>query len=92
MISEKIKVGKFRENIAGALIGSVFVVYSLPLIGMAYIQFYVFSGVSGYDLLPEFTETIILILGIMSIPGFVMGWISIKFAKKKITIPVESVM
>ena len=48
-------------------------VYSIPLIRMVYIQFYVFSGVSGYDLLPEFAETLILILGIMSIPGVVMG-------------------
>ena len=89
IISTKIKVGKFGENISGALIGSVFLVYSMPLIGMAYIQFYVFSGVSGYELLPEFSETLAMILGIMSIPGAIVGWISIKIAKSKISIPTK---
>ena len=93
IISDKIisnKIGKFNEIISGALIGSVFLVYSMPLIGMAFIQFYVFSGVSGYDLLPEFSETLAMILGIMSIPGAIMGIIAVKMAKRKITIPVES--
>jgi len=57
---------------------------------MAYIQFYVFSGVSGYSLLPEFSETLAIILGIMNIPGAIMGVIAIKLAKKKISIPVKS--
>ena len=48
------------------LVGAVSLVYSMPLVGMAYIQFYVFSGVSGYTLLPEFAETLAMILGIMS--------------------------
>ncbi|MGY5144229.1 MAG: hypothetical protein ACW9XH_07075 [Candidatus Nitrosopumilus sp. bin_32a] len=90
IINNKIKVGKFRDEMAGALVGAVFLVYSMPLVGMAYIQFYIFSGVSGYSLLPEFTETLAIFLGMMSIPGAVMGIIAVKVAKKKITIPVES--
>ena len=90
IISNKIKIKKFGEEIAGGLMGAVFLVYSMPLIGMAYIQFYVFSGVSGYDLLPEFNETLFGILGIMCIPGTIMGIISVRVAKKKIIIPVES--
>lgn len=92
-ISDKIisdKKGKFSDIISGALIGSVFLSYSMPLIGMSFIQFYVFSGVSGYDLLPEFSETLATILGIMSIPGAIMGIIAVKLAKKKIRISVES--
>ena len=92
IISEKIKIKKRGENIAGAIIGSVFLVYSMPLIGMAYIQFYIFTGVSGYDLLPEFAETLLMILGIMTIPGAVMGWLSTSLAKKKISVPIESVV
>ncbi|MBT8172524.1 MAG: hypothetical protein KJN83_00495, partial [Nitrosopumilus sp.] len=92
IICKKIKIKKYGENIAGALVGSVFLIFSMPLIGMAFIQFYVFSGVSGYDLLPEFSETLGIILGVMSIPGTIVGWLSVKVAKKKISIPVESVI
>ena len=92
LITQKIKVGKLGDNIAGAIMGSVFLVYSMPLIGMAYIQFYVFTGVSGYNLLPEFSETLLVILGIMSIPGAIMGWLSTSLARKKISVPIESVV
>ena len=89
IISNKIKINKFRDEIAGGLVGAVSLVYSMPLVGMAYIQFYVFSGVSGYTLLPEFAETLAMILGIMGISGAIMGIIAVKVAKKKITLPVE---
>ena len=92
IISDKIKINRRGENIAGAIIGSVFLVYSMPLIGMTYIQFYVFTGVSGYNLLPEFSETLLMILGVMAIPGAVMGWISTSLARKKITIPIKTVV
>ena len=92
LITQKIKITKWGENIAGAIIGSIFLVYSMPLIGMAYIQFYVFTGVSGYNLLPEFSETLLMILGIMAIPGAVMGWASTSLARKKISVPIESVV
>ena len=91
IMNNKIRVGKFGECIAGGIVGSTFLAYSMPLVGMAYIQFYVFSGVSGYNLLPEFSETLGMILGVMSIPGTIMGVIAVKIAKKKINIPVESI-
>ena len=90
IINNKIKIGKFKEEIAGALVGATFLVYSMPLVGMTYIQFYVFNGVSGYTLLPEFTETLAMNLGIMGVPGAIMGIIAVKVAKRKISIPVES--
>ncbi|QLH04595.1 hypothetical protein C5F49_04160 [Nitrosopumilus oxyclinae] len=90
IINNKIKIGKFKEEIAGALVGAVFLVYSMPLVGMSFIQFYVFNGVSGYTLLPEFAETLAINLGFMAIPGAIMGIIAVKVAKKKISIPVES--
>ena len=90
IINDKIRMGKFGEYVAGGLVGSVFLVYSMPLVGMAYIQFYVFSGVSGYDLLPEFSETLMMILGLMSIPGVIFGIVAVKMAKTKISLPVES--
>ena len=90
LISSKIK--NFGENLAGAMIGSVFLVFCMPLIGMTFIQLYVFSGVSGYELLPEFSDTLMMILGIVSIPGAIMGWIAVKLAKRKISIPVKSVI
>ncbi len=92
IISNKIKINKFRDEIAGGLVGAISLVYSMPLVGMAYIQFYVFSGVSGYSLFPEFTETLAMILGIMIILGAVMGIIAVKVTKKKIIIPVESII
>lgn len=92
IINQKIKINRWGENIAGAIIGSVFLVYSMPLIGMTYIQFYVFTGVSGYQLLPEFSGTLLGILGIMAIPGTIMGWISTSLAKKKLSTPIESVI
>ena len=90
LMTNKIKINKFKDEIAGGLVGAVFLIYSMPLVGMAYIQFYIFNGVSGYFLLPEFSETLLMILGIMSIPGAVMGIIAVKIAKKKILIPVET--
>lgn len=90
LLTGKINAGKFGEIISGGLIGSMFLVYSMPLIGMSYIQFYVFSGVSGYELLPEFSETLGMILGIMCIPGAIIGIVAVKIAKKRISIPVES--
>ena len=92
LISERIKIERWGENVAGAIMGSIFLVYSMPLIGMAYIQFYVFTGVSGYDLLPEFSETLLMIFGAMAIPGAVMGWVSTRLARKKISVPIESVV
>jgi hypothetical protein len=90
IINNKIKIEKFKEEIAGGLVGAAFLVYSMPLVGMAYIQFYIFSGISGYSLLPEFSETLAMILGLMGIPGAIMGIIAVKLAKKKISIPIES--
>jgi len=89
IITDKIKVGRFGEMISGSIVGAVFLLYSMPLVGMAYIQFYIFSGVSGYSLLPEFAETLAMILGIMCIPGAIMGILAVKIAKKKISLPVE---
>ena len=90
MLNKKINLGKFREEIAGGLMGAIFLVYGVPLIGMAYIQFYVFSGVSGYYLLPEFAETLLVILGVMCIPGAAMGIFAVLAAKKKIRIFVKT--
>ena len=87
IMNDKIRINKFGEQIADGWVGAVFLVYSIPLVEMAYIQFYVFSGVSGYSLLPEFSETLAMIIAIMIIPGTVVGWIAIKFAKRKISIP-----
>ena len=60
-----------------------------PLVGMAYIQFYVLIGVLGHDLLPEFPETLVMILGVMNIPGMILGITAVNMAKKKIAIPAE---
>ncbi|MBT8242926.1 MAG: hypothetical protein HKP34_04370 [Nitrosopumilus sp.] len=92
ILNNKIKIGKFGEEIAGVLVGAIFLVFSMPLVGMAYIQFYVFSGVSGYTLLPEFSETLAMILAVMSIPGGIMGILAVKLARKKIPIYLESTM
>lgn len=62
----------------------------MPLVGMAYIQFYVFSGISGYALLPEFAEALAMNLGFMAMPGAIIGIIAVRVAKKKIFIPMES--
>ena len=90
VITGKIKISKFGEEIAGGIVGATTLVCSMPLVGMAYIQFYIFNDVSGYYLLPEFSETLGMALVIMSIPSAIMGIIAVRIAKKKITIPVES--
>ena len=92
IITNKIKISKFREEIAGGLIGATTLMCSMPLIGMAFIQFYIFNDVSGYYLLPEFSETLAIVLGIMSIPSAIIGIIAVKIAKKKIQIPLETTM
>ncbi|MCH9657576.1 hypothetical protein K0U27_02590 [archaeon] len=90
IINNKIRMGRFGEYAAGGLMGSVSLVCSMPLVGMAYVQFYVFSGVTGYELLPDFSGTLMMIFGIMAIPGMVFGVVATKIAKNKISIPVVS--
>ena len=90
IINNKIRMEKFGEYVAGGLMGSVSLICSMPLVGMAYIQFYVFSGVTGYELLSDFSGTLMIVLGVMSIPGMIFGVVATKIAKKKISIPVES--
>ncbi len=83
IICNKIKIKKYGENIAGALVGSVFLVFSMQLIRIAYIQFYISNDASGYDLLPEFSETLGMILGMMSIPGAIKDGLQSKLPKRK---------
>ena len=83
IMNNKIRTCKFCEYIARGLTGIVFLIYSMPLVVITYIQFYVFSGISGYDLLPKFSETLVIILGAMIILGAIMGIITIRIAKKK---------
>ena len=90
VINNKTRLGKFGEYVAGGLVGSLFLIYAMPLVGMAYIQFYVFSGVTGYGLLPEFSETLAIIAVIMSAPGVILGVIAVAIAKKKISLPAVS--
>ena len=90
IMNNKIKINRFKEEIAGGLVGAVFIVNSMPLVGMSFIQFYVFNEVSGYSLLTEFSETLAIWFGVLSIPGAITGIIAVKIAKKKIFIPVES--
>jgi len=90
IMNNKIKINRFKEEIAGGLVGAVFIVNSMPLVGMSFIQFYVFNEVSGYSLLTEFSETLAIWFGVLSIPGAITGIIAVKIAKKKISIPVES--
>ena len=90
IMNNKIKINKFKEEIAGGVVGAVFIVNSMPLVGMSFIQFYVFNEVSGYSLLTEFSETLAIWFGVLSIPSAIIGIIAVKIAKKKIPIPVES--
>ncbi len=90
LMNNKIRMGRFSDYLAGGLIGAVFLVYSMPLIGMSYIQFYVFSGVSGYSLLPEFSETLITVFVMVAIPGGIMGLLAVRIANEKIHIPAPS--
>jgi len=54
--------------------------------GMACTQVYVFSVNSEHYLLSEFSETLVIILAIMTIPEAVVRWIVVKFTKSKISI------
>ena len=51
-----------------------------------YIQFYIFSGGLENYSLPEFSEILVMILVIMTIPGAVVGWLAVKISKSKIFI------
>lgn len=90
IMNNKIKIDKFKEEIAGGIVGAVFIVNSMPLVGMSFIQFYVFNEISGYSLLTEFSETLAMWFGVLIIPSTITGIIAVKIAKKKISIPVES--
>ncbi|MDH3696391.1 MAG: hypothetical protein OEQ15_03655 [Nitrosopumilus sp.] len=53
---------------------------------MACTQVYVFSADSEHHLLSEFSETLAMILAIMTIPEAAVRWILVKFTKSKVSI------
>ena len=63
--------------------GSVFLVYRMPLVGMVIHPILCVQRDSRCHLLPEFSEILAVILGI---PGVIIDITAVKMAKKKISL------
>ena len=77
---------KNRKNIiSGAILGSMFFMFSFPMIAMTFLEFYVHNNVFSYDVIPFSSKTISHIWALTTVPGAICGMIGMIFADKKLS-------
>ena len=82
----KIKFLQNRQNIiSGAILGSMFFMFSFPMIAMTFLEFYVYNDVFSYDVIPSSSDTIANIWALTIIPGAVSGITGMIFAQRKLS-------
>ena len=78
-------VQKNSDKISGAVLGSMFFIFSFPMFAMTFLEFYVYNDVFSYDVIHS-SEDILGNVWLMTIiPGAVSGMIGTIFAKKKLS-------
>ncbi|MDX1440999.1 MAG: hypothetical protein R3237_00890 [Nitrosopumilaceae archaeon] len=71
-------------KISGAILGSMFFVFSFPMLAMTFLEFYVFNDVFSYDIIHTSSNTLANIWGLTIIPGAISGAIGMIYANKKL--------
>lgn len=77
-------IQKHKNNIAGAILGSVFFMFSFPMLGMTFLEIYVYNDVFPYDVLHTSTDLLTNIWVMSIVPGAIAGSLGIAFASKKL--------
>ncbi len=87
-ILNKKEKSTFLQNhstkISGAILGSMFFVFSFPMLSMTFLEFYVFNDVFPYDVIHISSSTLANIWSMTIIPGAISGMIGMVYAKKKL--------
>ncbi len=87
LLSNRIKsefVQRHCEKISGSILGSMFFMFSFPMLSMTFLEIYVFNDVFPYDILPESSNTVFEIWVMTIIPGAVAGILGMMFASRKL--------
>ena len=87
LLNKKIKskfIQRHHEKISGAILGSMFFMFSFPMLSMTFLEVYVFNDVFPYDILPEASNTVFEIWMMTIIPGTVAGMLGMMLASKKL--------
>lgn len=75
---------KHSVKISGAVLGSMFFIFSFPMFAMTLLEFYVYNDVLSYDVIHTSTNTLTNYWLILTIPGAISGMIGMLYAQKKI--------
>lgn len=73
------------DKISGAILGSMFFVFSFPMFAMTFLEFYVYNDVFSYDVIHSSADILGNVWLMTIIPGSVSGMIGTVFAKKKLS-------
>ena len=76
-------VQKNADKISGAILGSMFFIFSFPMFAMVFLEFYVYNDVFSYDVIHSSANILGNVWLMTIIPGAVSGMIGTVFAKKK---------
>lgn len=73
-----------KNKIAGSILGSVFFMFSFPMLGMTFLEIYVYNDVFPYDVLHTSTDLLTDIWLMSIVPGAIAGSLGIAFASRKL--------
>ena len=83
------KNSSFLQNhsakFAGLVLGSMFFIFSFPMLAMTFLEIYVFNDVFPYDVIHTSSDTLANIWLMTIIPGAISGMIGMLYAQKKIS-------
>ena len=77
-------IDRHSVKISGAILGSMFFIFSFPMLAMTFLEFYVYNDVLSYDVIHTSANTLANIWMFLIIPGAISGTIGMVFAQKKL--------
>lgn len=77
-------IQRHKNKIAGSILGSVFFMFSFPMLGMTFLEIYVYNDVFPYDVLHTSTDLLADIWMMSMVPGAIAGSLGITFASRKL--------
>jgi hypothetical protein len=75
---------KHSVKISGAILGSMFFIFSFPMLAMTFLEFYVYNDVFSYDVIHTSSSTLANIWLMLAVPGAISGMVGMLYAQKKI--------
>lgn len=87
MISKRVKskqIQRHGDKISGAILGSMFFMFCFPMLGMVFLDLFLFNDVFSYDVFPMSSDTVFRIWMMTIIPGAASGMFGMMFASRKL--------